>query len=63
MTLRELKEEPLTAANHFEFKKAALLRNRIKALKRQFDTTSGAAIALPSKATVAVSCRKGKRRK
>jgi excinuclease ABC subunit B len=40
-TIRELEEEMLTAANNLEFEKAALLRDQIRELKRQFDPSSG----------------------
>ena len=62
-TLRELEAEMLTAANNLEFEKAALLRDQIKELKRQFGQTSGPAKALAVKAATAVSYRKGKKRK
>ncbi|MBI4327499.1 MAG: excinuclease ABC subunit UvrB [Chloroflexi bacterium] len=62
-TLRELQEEMLGAANNLEFEKAALLRDQIHELKRQFDQASGPAKALAGKAATAVSYGKGKRRK
>ena len=62
-TVRELEEEMLAAANNLEFEKAALLRDQIKELKRQFGQTSGPAKALTEKAATAVSYRKGKKRK
>ena len=62
-TVRELEEEMLAAANNLEFEKAALLRDQIKELKRQFGQTSGPAKALAEKAATAVSYRKGKKRK
>ncbi len=62
-TIRELEEEMLAAANNLEFEKAALLRDQIKELKRQFGQTAGPAKALATKASTAVSYRKGKKRK
>jgi excinuclease ABC subunit B len=62
-TIRELEEEMLTAANNLEFEKAALLRDQVRELKRQFGQTTGPARALAGKAATAVSCGKGKRRK
>jgi len=62
-TIRELEEEMLTAANNLEFEKAALLRDQIRELKRQFDQTTGPAKALAEKAATAVSYRKGKKRR
>ena len=62
-TIRELEEEMLTAANNLEFEKAALLRDQIKELKRQFGQTAGPAKALAEKAATAVSYQKGKKRK
>jgi excinuclease ABC subunit B len=62
-TIRELEAEMLTAADNLEFEKAALLRDQVKELQRQFDSTSGPAKALASKAATAVSYRKGKKRK
>ncbi|MEK7676608.1 MAG: excinuclease ABC subunit UvrB [Verrucomicrobiota bacterium] len=60
-TLRELQEEMLAAANNLEFEKAALLRDQIRELKRQFDQASGPAKALAASAGT-VSYRKGKKR-
>ncbi len=60
-TLRELQEEMLGAANNLEFEKAALLRDQIRELKRQFDQASGPAKALATSAGT-VSYRKGKKR-
>ena len=62
-TIRELEEEMLTAANNLEFEKAALLRDQIRELKRQFGQTTGPAKALATQATTAVSYRKGKKRR
>jgi excinuclease ABC subunit B len=62
-TLRELEEEMLGAANNLEFEKAALLRDQIRELKRQFGQSAGPAKALAGKAATAVSYRKRKRRK
>ena len=62
-TVRELEEEMLAAANNLEFEKAALLRDQIKELKRQFGQTAGPAKALAEKAATAVSYWKGKKRK
>jgi excinuclease ABC subunit B len=62
-TIRELEEEMLTAANNLEFEKAALLRDQIRELKRQFDQTGGPAKALAVNAARTVSYRKGKRRR
>jgi excinuclease ABC subunit B len=62
-TIRELEEEMLTAANNLEFEKAALLRDQIRELKRQFGQATGPARALAEKATTEVSYRKGKKRK
>jgi excinuclease ABC subunit B len=62
-TLRELEEQMLAAANNLEFEKAALLRDQIKELKRQFGQASGPANAPAAKAAPAVSYQKGKRRK
>ncbi len=41
-TLRELEADMLTAANNLEFEKAALLRDQIRELKRQFSPTQPA---------------------
>jgi excinuclease ABC subunit B len=62
-TLRELEGEMLAAANNLEFEKAALLRDQIKELKRQFGQTSGPAKALATTAASTVSYRKGKKRR
>jgi excinuclease ABC subunit B len=62
-TLRELKEEMLTAANNLEFEKAALLRDQIKELKRQFSLGSAPAKAAGANAAATVSYRKGKKRR
>jgi excinuclease ABC subunit B len=62
-TIRELEGEMLTAANNLEFEKAALLRDQVRELKRQFGQTSGPAKALAQQAATAVSYRKGKRRR
>ena len=51
----------LAAANNLEFEKAALLRDQIRELKRQFDQASGPAKALAASAGT-VSYRKGKKR-
>ena len=61
-TIRELEEEMLTASNNLEFEKAALLRDQVKELKRQFGQAGGSAKDLITKAGSAVSYRKGKRR-
>ena len=45
----------LAAANNLEFEKAALLRDPIKELKRQFGQATGPAKALAEKAATAVS--------
>ncbi len=61
-TLRELEEEMLNAANNLEFEKAALLRDQIKELKRQFGA-AGASLASPSPmAPTKVSYRKARKR-
>ena len=60
-TLRELEEEMLAAANNLEFEKAALLRDQVKELKRQFGQTTGPAKAPAEKAAIVVSYRKKKR--
>jgi excinuclease ABC subunit B len=62
-TIRVLEEEMLTAANNLEFEKAALLRDQIRELKRQFGQATDPAKAPSEKAATAVSYRKGKRRK
>jgi excinuclease ABC subunit B len=62
-TIRELEDEMLTAANNLEFEKAALLRDQIQELKRQFGQATGPAKALATRAATAVTYRKGKRRK
>jgi excinuclease ABC subunit B len=62
-TIRELEEEMLGAANNLEFEKAALLRDQIRELKRQFGQPTGPAKALTEKAVTVVCYRKGKRRK
>jgi len=62
-TLRELEEEMLAAANNLEFEKAALLRDQIRELKRQFGLAAGPAKALAEKAAITASYRKGKRRR
>ncbi len=62
-TLRELEEEMLTAANNLEFEKAALLRDQIKELKRQFGLGSAPAKASGTNAAATVSYRKGKKRR
>ncbi|MCX6905016.1 MAG: helicase-related protein, partial [Verrucomicrobia bacterium] len=62
-TIRELEEEMLTAANNLEFEKAALLRDQVHELKRQFGQASGPAKALATKAATSVSYRKGKKRR
>ena len=61
-TLRELEEEMLTAANNLEFEKAALLRDQIKELKRQFGLGSVPAKASGTNAGATVSYRKGRKR-
>jgi excinuclease ABC subunit B len=60
-TVRELEEEMLAAANNLEFEKAALLRDQIRELKRQFGQASGPARALATTAMTAVNYRKGKK--
>jgi len=62
-TIRELEGEMLTAANNLEFEKAALLRDQIHELKRQFGPATGPAKALATAAATAVSYRKGKKRR
>jgi excinuclease ABC subunit B len=62
-TLRELEEEMLAAANNLEFEKAALLRDQVKELKRQFGQAGGAEKAPSASAVSAVSYRKGKKRR
>jgi len=62
-TLRELEEEMLTAANNLEFEKAALLRDQIKELKRQFGLGSAPVKASGTNAAVTVSYRKGRKRR
>ncbi len=61
-TIEELEEEMIAAANNLEFEKAALLRDQIKELKRQFGQTASLAKALAKKAATVVSYRKGKKR-
>ncbi len=62
-TLRELEEEMVTAANNLEFEKAALLRDQIKELKRQFGHAAGA-VKMPGPAAAgSVSYPRGKRRR
>ncbi len=56
-TLRGLQGEMVEASNNLEFEKAALLRDQIRELKRQFGNPSGAAPSQP------VSYRQGKRGK
>jgi excinuclease ABC subunit B len=62
-TIRELEEEMLAAANNLEFEKAALLRDQIKELKRQFGLASGPAKALASDVARSTSYRRGKKRR
>jgi excinuclease ABC subunit B len=62
-TLRELEEEMLTAANNLEFEKAALLRDQIKELKRQFSLGGAPAKASGTNAAATVSYRKGRKRR
>ena len=62
-TINELETEMLAAANNLEFEKAALLRDQIKELKRQFGQTTGPAKTLTTKAATAVNYPKGKKRK
>ena len=61
-TLRELEEEMLAAANNLEFEKAALLRDQIRELKRQFGEAGGPAKAAAAKAGT-VSYRSGRKRR
>ncbi|MCL5742299.1 MAG: UvrB/UvrC motif-containing protein, partial [Acidobacteria bacterium] len=53
-TVRELEAEMLEAANNLEFEKAALLRDQIRELKRQFDQ-SGVTPKAASKAATAMT--------
>jgi excinuclease ABC subunit B len=62
-TLRELEEEMLSAAYNLEFEKAALLRDQVKELKRQFGQASGPANVPATTAATAVNYRKGKKRR
>ena len=62
-TQREFEEEALAAADNLEFEKAALLRDQVKELKRQFDQPSGPGKALATAGTSGVSYRKGKKRR
>ena len=62
-TIRELEGEMLTAANNLEFEKAALLRDQIKELKRQFGQAGSPTKVVAPKASTAVSYRKGKQRR
>ncbi len=62
-TLHELEEEMLTAANNLEFEKAALLRDQVKELKRQFGQATGLANVPATTAATAVNYRKGKKRR
>ena len=61
-TIRELEEEMLTAANNLEFEKAALLRDQVRELKRNFGQASGPAKALTEAAVTAKSYRKARKR-
>jgi excinuclease ABC subunit B len=61
-TIRELEADMLAAANNLEFEKAALLRDQIRELKRQFSQTTGPAKALVEKTATTVNYRKGRRR-
>ena len=62
-TIRQLEEEMLAAANNLEFEKAALLRDQVKELKRQFGQGGGPSPAPKANAASAVSYRKGKKRR
>jgi excinuclease ABC subunit B len=62
-TIRELEEEMLAAANNLEFEKAALARDQIRELKRQFGQASGPAKAMATTAAVTATYRKGKKRR
>src|SRR3984957_881336 len=56
-TLRELQGQMVEASNNLEFEKAALMRDQIRELKRQFGDPSGSAPSQP------VNYRQGKRGK
>ncbi|HZM05084.1 MAG TPA: excinuclease ABC subunit UvrB [Candidatus Saccharimonadales bacterium] len=58
-TLRELQEQMVEAANNLEFEKAALLRDQVRELKRNFTDNPGG----PPPAPRPVSYKPGKRRK
>ena len=58
-TIRELECQMLEAANNLEFEKAALFRDQIKELKRNF---SGGGSEPPLASGRAVSYRKGRKR-
>lgn len=62
-TIRELETEMLAAANNLEFEKAALLRDQVNELKRQFGQAAGPAKAIATKVATTASYRKGKRRR
>lgn len=60
-TVRELETDMLEAANNLEFEKAALLRDQIRELKRQYGTAPGEAVSAPQ-TPGRVSYRRSKRR-
>jgi excinuclease ABC subunit B len=62
-TIRELEEEMLTAANNLEFEKAALLRDQVRELKRQFGQAAGPAKALATTAAGRSSYGKSRKRR
>jgi len=60
-TVRELETEMLEAANNLEFEKAALLRDQIRELKRQYEAAPGEAVSTAPTAG-RVSYRRSKNR-
>jgi len=60
-TIRELETEMLEAANNLEFEKAALLRDQIRELKRQYEAAPGKAVETARRAG-RVSYRRSKNR-
>ena len=62
-TIRELEAQMLEVANNLEFEKAALFRDQIRELKREFGSAGGPAQASAAAAARPVSYRKGKRRR
>jgi len=60
-TIRELEAQMLEAAGNLEFEKAALFRDQVNELKRQFDP-AGVKPGTPADGASKVGYRKGKRR-